>query len=370
MVWQRIWHSGAARRDSADSTAFGRSKWWGMAGILVVGGATAYLLPGFAGDKGATEVHRQSAIDAQTDGVYVPSGEWQNVPQLASESSPDAVPNVDARVLSLQAAVERERQRADAAQRELLNLQGQLAGLEENEALMAEYRSAAIEEKERTNNALLRVAASHEELASLRAGIIEAKKAAENEKSKAALAHKQLEVVQGQLAALISGERQRAEKQSQVQAKQDQVAAIPALEDPASVLPPTPPRRSLPLVTDTPPSDRRRQPERDAQPDKSQKATGSKARNVVQPSRAGAPTRSASDAETAPARGREQRSIPEAARVTRLEKDIRGQSAAPVDRASTERVQRSRMFVQDGPDLGSPRGPTLPRALLPDSRLW
>jgi hypothetical protein len=342
-----------------------------MAGVLVVGGATAYLLPGFAGDRGATDVPRRPAIDAQTDGIYVPSGEWQNVPHLASGNSPDATPNGDARILSLQAAVERERQRADAAQRELLDLQGQLAGLEENEALMAEYRSAAIEEKERTNNALLRTAASHEELASLRAGIIEAKKAAETEKSKAALAHKQLEVVQGQLSALIAAERHRAEKQSQVQPKQDQVAAIPALQDPAGVLPPTPPQRSLPLVTNTPPPDRRRQPEPDAQPDRSQKATSGKAQDLVRPPRAAAPARSASDAEkTAPVRGREQRSGPEAARVTRLEKDIRGQSAAPVDKASTERGQRSRMFVQDGPDLGSQRGLTLPRALLPDSTLW
>jgi hypothetical protein len=368
MVWQRIWHSGAARRDSAASTAFGRSKWWGMAGILVVGGATAYLLPGFAGDRGATEVRRQPAIDAQTDGIYVPSGEWQNVPHLASESSPDATPGGDARALALQAAVERERERADAAQRELSDLQAQLAGLEENEALMAEYRSAAIEEKERTNNALLRTAASHEELARLRAGIIEAQKAAENEKSKATLAHKQLEVVQGQLAALISGERHRAEKQSQVQPKQDQVAAVPAIEEPASVLP-VPPRRSLPLVTDTPPSNKRR-PEREAQPDKSEKATSGKARPVAQPTRAGAPARSTSDAETAPVRDRGQRSKPEAARVTKLEKDIRGQSADPGDKASTERGQRSRMIVQDFYDLRSPRGPSLPRALLPDSRLW
>ncbi len=353
MVWQMIWHSGAARRNSAASAAFGGSKWWGMAGVLVVGGATAYLLPGFAGDRGTTEVRRQPAIAAQADGIYVPSGEWQNVPHHASERSPDAIPSGDDRILSLQAAVERERERADSAQREVLELQGQLAGLEENEALMAEYRSAAIEEKERTNNALLRTAASHEELARLRADIIEAQKAAETEKSKAALAHKQLEVVQGQLAALIAGERHRAEKQSQVQPKQDRVAAIPALEEPAS-LPPAPPRRSLPPVTDTPPLD------------KSQKATSGKARNVVQPPRAGASAR-ASDSETAPVRDRGRQASPEATRVTRLERDIRGQSAAPVGKASAERSPRPRMSVQDVDD---PRGPTLPRALLPDSRLW
>lgn len=340
--------------------------------MLVVGGATAYLLPGFAGDRGATEVHRQPARDAQTDGTYVPSGEWQSVPDLASESSLDAAPNEDARVLSLQAAVERERERADAAQRELLDLRGQLAGFEENEALMAEYRSAAIEEKERTNQALLRNAGSHEELASLKAGIIEAQKAAESERSKATLALKQLEVVQGQLAALISAERYRTEKQSQVQPQpqQKQVAAIPALEGPASVLPPTPPRRSLPLVTDTPAPDKRRQPEQDAQTDKSRKATNGKARDVIQPPRAGAPTRPGSDAETPPVRGREQRSSTGAARVTKLERDIRGQNADPADKASTERGQRPRMTVQEVHDLRGPRGPALPRALLPDSTLW
>ncbi|MBL0405596.1 hypothetical protein JKG68_16640 [Microvirga aerilata] len=342
-----------------------------MAGALVVGGATAYLLPGFAGDRLATEVHLPPVTDARPVAGEAharapaapssPAGKWQDLPPLPAESPVDAPADEEIRVLSLQAALEREKERADAAQRDLLGLRGQLASIEENEALMAEYRSAAIEEKERANNALLRAAASHEELASLRAGMIEAQKAAENERAKATLAHKQIEAMQGQLAALTSKEAARAEAKSLPQPKQDQVAAISPPADRMNVLPANP-ARSLP------PSNERKGPVRDTQPVKDPDATSRKARQASPP-KAKAPARPADDAATASIRSPRQRPEPAAARVTMLEREARPQSTSSADKVS-KKVPRPRMLAQDARDLPGPRGLSLPRALLPDSRLW
>ncbi len=372
MVWQRIWNSGAGHRESTASSAFFRPWRWGMAGALVVGGATAYLLPGFAGDRLATEVHLPPVTDARSVAGEAharapaapspPAGEWQDLPPPPAEGPADAPADEEIRVLSLQAALEREKERADAAQRDLLGLRGQLASLEENEALMAEYRSAAIEEKERANNALLRAAASHEELASLRAGMIEAQKAAENERAKATLAHKQIEAMQGQLAALTSKEAARAETKSLPQPKQDQVAAISPPADRVNVLPPANSARSLQPAND------RKGPVRDTQPVKDPDATSRKARQASPP-KAKAPARPADDAATASTRSPRQRPEPAAARVTMLEREARAQSPSSADKVS-KKVPRPRMLAQDAQDLPGPRGLSLPRALLPDSRLW
>jgi hypothetical protein len=257
-------------------------------------------------------------------------------------------------------------------------LREQLAGMEENESLIAEYRSAAIEEKERADNALLRAVASHEELANLRASITEARKAAESEKEKATSALKQLEIVQGQLAALISLESDRTKTKGQLEQEQDQVVAAPLINHRNDLLPPTPILQlPLPLARYTPPSDmQRKDAERDTRPAKGKGVTSGKARQVSLPPKVSLPpgakalARPDRDAATASIRSRRQLMDSEAAGVTDLGRIARGQSVQAGEKTLPRASQRPRLIAQDIHDWHNPGVLSLPSALLPDSRLW
>ncbi|MBM1175472.1 hypothetical protein [Microvirga arabica] len=248
MTWQRFSLSRAAHSGRLASSVFGVTRWWGMVGALVLVGVTTYLFTGSANDQSAIN-HRLSDLagahsitDAPRTAASAPTarlpsmaGRWQNLPLLAAQQSADFSLSGEVKALALQVAFERERVRADAAQRQLVPLQEQVASLVEQQREVAgiqeqladlkgkqeevivlrerlaeadantrrvvEHLRAVIEEKERADKALLRVTASHEQLDDLRASVVEAQKAAESEKQKATSALEELEAVKGQLAA-------------------------------------------------------------------------------------------------------------------------------------------------------------------------
>ncbi len=451
MVLQRIRQSGSAYRAKPASSIF-RGRWWGIVVALVVGGATAYLLPGLADDKRATEGRSPTTTLApsiasrnNTHSPALPTltGRWQSVPLLASQNSTDVIADGEVKVLSLQTAFERERDRADAAQREVLDLHEQLASLKETEALMvgyrsaaigeqeradsavlreatlqeelanlrasiidaqkaagsekekaisahkqlevveghltslkgveavmAEYRSAAISEKERADEALLRVSALHEDLANLRTSIVEAQKAAEYERERATYALEELEIVKDQLAMLTALERDRIGTKSQLQPKQDQVVTVPLLEGreksrPEDLAPQQPSR----LMPPTPPLGKKRKPERDVQPGNGKSVRSATDRQASLPSRVGVLTGLGNDAASTPMLSRRRQPEPERSRDSKLGQSTRSQGVRPVGKAPMK-IQQPRVLAQDIRDLRSPRVLSLPRALLPDSRLW
>ncbi|MBJ6128339.1 hypothetical protein [Microvirga splendida] len=276
----------------------------------------------------------------------------------------------EVKVLSLQAALERESNRADAAQRKITVLQGQLARVEANEGLVAEYRFAATEEKERTDNAMLKVAALHEELASLRASFTEAQRAVEIEREKVASALEQLEVVQGQLAR-TSLEKDSAETKGHLNENPNESIA-PYLDDRRELIPAAQIFQvPLHLETYAPlPDDQGNGELRDTLQDKNKRATSDKDVQVSRSLRAKALARRDKYVATTPMRNRKPRTEFGVASAPEPRREARHQSVRPGEKSSTKASHRPRLLAQDGRDLGRPGALSLPTALLPDRRLW
>ncbi|KLK94729.1 hypothetical protein AA309_01830 [Microvirga vignae] len=376
-----------------------------MVGILIFGGTTAYLLPGFAGGRRATEDYFSGMMNAHSvpseasagdpvpfTWLLSPAGRWQGLPLLALQNSADVAEVGELKIASLQTAFERERDRAGAAQIQIATLQEQLARQKEkyeekqeeviilreqltdskaNALQRAEHQSEAIEEKEQTDNALLREAASHVELAKLRASLIDAQNAAESERKKALSAYEQLEAAQGRLAALITLEGNRADTESQLRPKEEQVVA-PLYENRKELLPATRIfQLPLPLTAYPAPSDRQ---ENEAEPDTLQainpSATDRNARQASLPPRARAPVERDNNAEAAAIRSHRLRVGSDARRLVKRGDVSREQAAQSIDKASPSPSQGPRLLVEDVQNSRSPGVLRLPGALLPDNRLW
>lgn len=235
MAVQETERSGSEHRRRLAPFALGGTRWWSAVGVLTLGVASAYLLPGFT-DGGHAIDARPIASDDPSNETASPASflslvnTWHSLPLLASRDPTSASVDDAVNVLALQAAFERERERANAAELQMAALQEQLVVLREKQEEvtvlreqiadlkaktppLTEVRSEAVEEKERADDALLGAA------------LIAAQEAAENERKKASAALEQLKIVQGQLAALM----QESEKSTgQQQPGRDQVIPAPS----------------------------------------------------------------------------------------------------------------------------------------------
>jgi hypothetical protein len=407
MVRQKVWQpSTTVQRDEHDSSFPRITRWWAIIAVLVVGGATPYLLPRFAVPMRATDDYSPNATDAQPVpgsnhanglasliGYPPPAGRWQNLLLLRQENFTEAVANDEIKALALQVAFERERDRADAAQLLVVGLQEQLTSLKEEHGEKQEevivlreelaeaktntlqimgQRQATIKEERRANSAISRETASYEELNSLRASVSEAWKVADSERKKTAAAFEQLGVVQGQLAVLTALEWGKKEVKSQLRLREDQVVAAPLLES-REEIPPASRTFQLPqsLEADKAPSngqkiDSKQAPRRE----KGEVAAHGTARPVSAQRDAKALIRDDSNAAIAATRSRRIQSASEAPRLMGLNLEARGQSVRSVERASPRASQRPRVLTQSVDNSRNPAALNLPSALLPDSRLW
>jgi hypothetical protein len=407
MVRQKVWQpSTTVQRDEHDSSFPRITWWWAIIAVLVVGGATPYLLPRFAVPMRATDDHSPNATDAQpvpgsnhADGLASligyppPAGRWQNLLLLRQENFTEAVANDEIKALALQVAFERERDRADAAQLLVVGLQEQLTSLKEERGEKQEevivlreelaeaktntlqimgQRQATIKEEKRANSAISRETASYEELNSLRASVSEAWKVADSERKKTAAAFEQLGVVQGQLAILTALEWGKKEVKSQLRLREDQVVAAPLLES-REEIPPASRTFQLPqsLEADKAPSNGQEMDSKQApRREKGEVAAHGNARLVSVQRDAKALIRDDSNAPIAATRSRRLQSASEAPRLMGLSLEARGQSVRSVERASPRASQRPRVLTQSVDNSRNPAALNLPSALRPDSRLW
>ena len=406
MVWQRIRHSGAVHRERHAPSVSGAAKCWATIGVLIAGGATAYLpfdlpvytrvLEGLLPNK----AHAQPGPHGDhADGPL--SSTWQsstagrglNSPPLKLEDSSDAAVRGEVRTLALQAAVEREKSRAEAAQLRVTDLQEQLTRLTEehgekqeeiivlreelaelkaNPLHSTEQQRRDIEEKQRANFALSRLGAAYEELNGLKTSVIEAKKVADREREKAAAALEELENVKGQLAVLAALERERKEAEIQLRSGEDQLVAFPLPESQKEVLPANEaPRLFQPPGPDTASSNRQgADPERNSRQEKSQIAIQGKARPVSVRREAKVPGKGDNNPAPSATPNNKSRSETDAARLTGIRPATRGQSLRSVEKISPKASESSHSAVQEVRNSRNPSALNLPSALRPDNRLW
>ena len=394
MTRQISWRSGAVHEGRL---ALGR-KWWGIIGALGAVGATAYLLPSLADGRHIRGGHLPEVTDIRlalnntdtSSGTplepYSPPAEaWQNLPLLASRSSSEIATDGEVRLLALQAAFERERNSAAAAQLQVDALQEQLADLREKEeealvlreqladarahAMQAtEPRSAAAEQKKHADSAMLRVAALQEELASLSTEVIKAKTTAEGEAERADSALAQLEAVQHQLAVVTALQSDRTETESHLLPKDDGTAdgtlpkssgdAHPAEQ--ASELPPPP--KTYPALSIKP----REIPLRNVRSGRRDKAAADKSRQTLS-SAGGKPlARPVSKTAAAPVVTPDS----DASRLTRPRHGPRSQNVQLVGKPPQRASQQPRVLAQDTRNRRNSGALSLPSDLLPDNRLW
>lgn len=242
MFWRfRAVHKGRLTPSASDG------KWWRMIGALGAMVTVAYLLPSFADGRYVRGWHLPEAADLRiapnkadaSDGAllnpYSPRAEkWQTVPLLAQQSSTEFALGSEVQFLALQAAFERERSSAAAAQLHVAALQEKLASLQEKQEEVLVLREqladtethprqliaptiAEAEQRKIAEHAGLKVIALQEEVASLNAQVLKARTTAESEKARAASALAQLETVQHQLAVatVLQSERAMAGKPRQ-----------------------------------------------------------------------------------------------------------------------------------------------------------
>lgn len=397
MIRQMFWRSGAVHKGRLAPSALSR-KWWGVIGALGAVGATAYLLPSFADGRRASGGRLPEVADIQPArnnadarggaslDSYSPLPEkWQNLPLLAWQSSTDVAAGSEVQLLTLQAAFERERSSAAAAQLQVAALQERLASLQEKqeEVLVLREQLADIEAHARqttgptiaeteqrtlAEHALLKVTALQEELASLSTQVLKAKTTAESEKTRAASALAQLEAVQHQLAVATALQSDRTEADDHLRLEDDRMVARPSPdglrdarpEEQASRLP-------LPPVTNTASSTGKGEvPLRGGRPDKSEEATANKSRQALLDVGGRSSSRPINKSVAAPVRTPE----PVASRLTRPRHDPRNQSARSVGKPPQRASQQSRLVAQDTRNRRGPGALSLPDDLLPDSRLW
>jgi hypothetical protein len=397
MTRQMFWRSGAAHEGMFAPSALGR-KWWGMLGALGALGATAYLLPGFADGRSVAESHSPEVADIEhaSNNADVssrtplnlsssPGAKWQDLPLLALQNSIEIAAGDEVRLLALQAAFERERKNAAAAQLQVDTLQEQLASLREKQEEVLILREqladakaqtkqtpepaiAETEQKRLAENALLKVTALQAELASLSAQLLRAKTTAESERTRAASAVAQLEAVQHQLAAVTALQDHRPETESHLRPIDDRSVDGPPLDSPGDIHPAERTSKpSLPPETNKASSIEQRQvPLRTVRPDKSERATTEKPRQALLSIGIKPPARPVNKTAAAPVRTSE----PDASRLTRPRHEPRNQSVPSVGKPLQRAGQQPRLVAQEIQDRRDPGALSLPRDLLPDSRLW
>jgi hypothetical protein len=314
------------------------------------------------------------------------------VPLLGPGDSTDAVESDEVKTLALQDAIEREKDRADAARSQVMDLQQQISSLKEvheekqEEVIvlreeLGELRAKSLQfieqqrggiEKKSLDAAKSGKAVSDEELNSLRESVSEARKTADIEKMKATAALEQLEVVQGQLALLIAQEWGRKEDVSQLRFDEDQIVAAPSPETPKESLPASPAfqlpqaREADRALSNRPRADTERDPRRE----RTQAAIREISRPVSLHREEKTLVKVDDSASLAPTRSRRIRPEAEAQGPSRMRPEARSQNVQTVEKASPRVSQRSRLIAQNVRNLRNPAALSLPSALRPDNRLW
>ncbi|MBF9197261.1 hypothetical protein [Microvirga terrestris] len=323
----------------------------------------------------------QAGGGALPDSYSPPAERWQNLPLFALQSSTDVAAEGEVRLLALQVAFERERNNAAAARLQVAALQEQMASLQEKQEEVLVLREqladteahtrqatgstiAESEQRRLAEQALLKVTALQEELASLSTQILMAKTTAESEKAKAASALMQLEAVQHQLAIITALQSDRMEADKHLQPNDDHIA-LDNLRDAhpgqrSSKLP------LLPVTTTASSVEQRQTPHRSGRPDKSERAKDSTPRQAPLSIGTKPPARPVDKSAAAPVRAPE----PEASRQTTLSHEQRNQSVRFVGKLSQRANQQPRLLTQDAQNRRGPGALSLPNDLLPDSRLW
>jgi len=328
---------------------------------------------------------------------------WQAIPLYATWDTDKLASSDGLNTRELQGALELAQGRADAAERQIVDLREQVATLnakqrdvmafgerhaslqekqeevivlreqlsdaEANTRQIAEHLRAVIEEKKRTDKTLLRAASSHEELARLKTEVVEAQKVVESERQKVISTLEELETVKGQLAALTSIERGNAEDISEPH--QDQVAA--ATHDnrqhglPAAIV-----FRAylLPEAVGFSPDEPRLNEERTERPKRNEETATPRLKHATLGVEATALTRPIDYKVTAPARSSGNRTATESAASVKRKTAARSQRVRLVEQASTKANQEPRPVTQNAHQTRSHGALNLPIALLPDNRLW
>jgi hypothetical protein len=253
-------------------------------------------------------------------------------------------------------------------QEEVLVLREQLADTEAHTRQASGSATAETEQKRLAEHALLKVTALQEELASLSTQVLKAKTTAESERARAASALAQLEDVQRQLAVVTAPQSNSAAADSSLRPEENRMADRPALDSPSDAHPAEQASKlPLPTETDTTSSVEQRQtPLRSARPDKSEKATGNKPRQVLLNVEIKPLARPLSKSAAASVRAPE----PDTLRLTAPRHEPRNQSARSVGKPQQRASQQRRLLAQDTQSRRDPGALSLPNSLLPDSRLW
>ncbi|NBJ11134.1 hypothetical protein [Microvirga arsenatis] len=393
---------------------------------------TVIMLPGLADGQRMTEGERQvrdvelqvttepRRSEAASSLLYPAfQAAWQSLPLLALESSPDGLHEGEVKAAALEAAMERERDRADLAQRQISELQEQLTGLRERQVLAAEQ----------AENARFKAARLEEEVASLRVSAEKAQRTAEREKEKASSALEELRaandgiIFQRQWAAAKEARQVETASLAIAEAKQEletlraslreaqetadrekrnvasaleRLAAVNArLATPADAIKmnSNADDQTLPRTSTRPALERRELPT----------ATGSLGRPLSDPGRALPSGRTSDGVRVSPQKSRikisvpiekasprasDQSSKPEVsatgslspvrkqrvasapAREGKLERQASSQVPRISGNVGSRPSQRQRVITHDIFIIDSPSPLNLPRALLPDADLW
>ncbi|MBM1169411.1 hypothetical protein [Microvirga arabica] len=356
-----------------------------MIGALGAVSIAAYLLPSFADGPLGRGGHLPEVADPSGGALpdtYSPLAErWQNLPLLALHSSMEVAAGDEVRILTLQAAFERERSSAAAGQLQIAALQEQLANLlEKQEEILIlreqladaeahERREAgpAIAETERpksAEDALLKVAALQKELASLSTQVLKAKTMAESERMRAASALAQLESVQQQLAVATALHSDRPEAVSQLRPDDEGTVDEASLNDSGDDSTERASNLSLPALANTVPLIEKRQAQhRRVRPDKRENAIADKPRQATSSGEIKPLAKPGNKSGAAPVRAPE----PGVSRLARPRHEPRNQSVRSVGKPAQRVSQPRHMLAQDTQNRGAI---SLPNDLLPDSRLW
>lgn len=397
MTRQMIRRSGAAHKGGFAPLALS-GKWWGTIGALGAVGAVAYLLPSFADGRRETGRHLPDMARVQPAPNNVegagrtplslyspPAQKWQNLPLLALQSSNEVAADGEVRLLALQAAFERERNSAAAAQLQVVALQEQLTNLREKQEevlvlreqladaeahakLTVERSRLEIEQKKLAESARLKVVVLQEELATLSTEVLKARTAAESEKARAVSALEQLDAVQHQLVVATARESDRTELESRLLPENGRIVDEPLLNSPRDAYPveqaSKPP---LPHGANTAsPNEQGKLSSRTARPDKSEKATADKPRQALLNIGVKPPARPANKTAAAPVRTFE----PDVSRLAKPRHEPRNQSVRSAGKPPQGAGRRPRLLAQDTHKLRDSGALSLPSDLLPDSRLW
>ncbi len=392
MTRQMFWRSGSVHegRSTIDR------KWWIIIGALGALGTTAYLLPGLANGRHIRGHHLAEVTDippapnnadANSGGVpksySPPIATWQDVPLLALQGSSEIAADGEVRLFALQAAFERERNSAAAAQLQVVSLQEKLANLRETQEEVLVLReqladakeharqtpeliSAETEQKKRADNALFRVAALQEELSNLSTEVLKAKTTADVETVRAASAFAQLEAVQHQLAIATALPSHRTE--SQPGSKNDGIVDESLLDNPRDVHPAEraselslPPKANQTLSIE-----QRQFPVRNIRPSRSPRAITDKPHQALLSTRVKPLARPANKTVAAPISTPD----PDASRHTRLTHEPTNRNVRTVGKPPQQAGQPPRVLTQETRNQRDSGALSLPGDLLPDSKLW